>query len=250
MKIKTLFVFIFLFYSLNLFSTQVMKIVYFESFPPYSWKNEKGEMEGIFIDIANAVLGKEMGITLIHEGYPWARAQNLVKNGEADSFISVPTDIRKEYTISSTEPFLISPISIFINKYSQKYESIKKIKSVKDLKTFDILDYLGNGWGDEKLKNYKRIKTVDLKSAFFMLENGRGDLIATDNLVAKYVLSSMKTTTNNGIVELPIILDSVAMSLCISKKSHFKYIIPNFDKKIVEFRKKGEIELILKKYSK
>lgn len=250
MKLKTLFVLVFVFYSLNTFSGQIMKIVYFESFPPYSWKNEKGEMEGIFIDIANAVLGKEMGITLIHEGYPWARAQNLVKNGEADAFITVPTAIRKEYTISSAEPFLLSPITIFINKYNPKYEDIKKVKSVKDLKTFDILDYLGNGWGDEKLKDYKRIKAVDLKSAFFMLENGRGDLIATDNLVAKYVLSSMKTSNNNGTVELPIILDSVAMSLCISKKSPFKNIISGFDKKIVEFRKKGEIELILKKYSK
>lgn len=241
------FFFIFMNIIFSIYSAEPMTIVYFENFPPYSWKNERGQMEGIFIDIANEILTKDLGIPIKHEGYPWTRAQNLVKEGKADAFITVATITRKKYTEVSGEPFLVSPISIFINKYSPKFEEIKKIKVINDLKRFEVLDYLGNGWGDEKLKDINRTKAVNLNNAFLMLENGRGDLIATDGLVAKFVLSGM-ILKNNSILELPIVLDKVEMSLCISKTSKFKSIIPNFDKKISVFKKKGGIDKILEKY--
>ncbi|MGL6054852.1 MAG: transporter substrate-binding domain-containing protein, partial [Vibrio metschnikovii] len=81
MSIRVLFLLILSLVSVSTFAKPSMTIVYYDSFPPYSFRDEDGNMAGIFIDIADQVLQETMGIPIIHKGYPWARAQRMVELG-------------------------------------------------------------------------------------------------------------------------------------------------------------------------
>lgn len=62
-----------------------MKVVYFDNFAPYSWVDKQNkQVRGLMIDILNEAIQSRMGINLSHEGYPWKRAQSLVKSGKAE----------------------------------------------------------------------------------------------------------------------------------------------------------------------
>ncbi len=80
-----------------------LKLVYFQNFEPFSWKSENGEMKGIYIDLMNEALEKRLKIGISHGGYPWARAQKMLKTGRADGFVTFPSQERKRYTRVSRE---------------------------------------------------------------------------------------------------------------------------------------------------
>lgn len=71
-----------------------LNMVYFDDFAPYSWRDEEGKMRGLMVDVMDRV-GLELGVQVHHEGYPWLRAQKLVRAGQADGFVTVPTRARR-----------------------------------------------------------------------------------------------------------------------------------------------------------
>jgi polar amino acid transport system substrate-binding protein len=97
----------------NALSTEKMVIVYFDDYRPFSWKDDKGQMQGILPDILTEVIQKRMGISLEHRGYPWARSQDMVRSGEADAFCTVPTDERRQYANVSSEAVLQNQVTIY-----------------------------------------------------------------------------------------------------------------------------------------
>lgn len=130
--------------SPSTFAKPSMTIVYYDSFPPYSFRDENGNMAGIFIDIADQVLQDKMGISVLHRGYPWARAQKMVQMGEADAFITVATQARQEYTNVSSTPVIVGPMNLFVNPTNRNLDQIEHIQTTDDLSPFLILDYQGN----------------------------------------------------------------------------------------------------------
>lgn len=110
-----------------------------------------------------------MGIDTEHTGYPWARAQSMVRNGTSDAFITIATPARKEYTFTSKEPVVVGPITIFTSSTNPRLSEIQRIKDIADLNKFKILDYIGNGWGDTHLKDFNRDLAPNLSNVLQMI---------------------------------------------------------------------------------
>ncbi|TWI65778.1 polar amino acid transport system substrate-binding protein [Desulfobotulus alkaliphilus] len=227
-------------------TAQTLKMVYFDNFAPFSWKDESGAMRGILIDVVDEVAGKQMGIPLSHEGFPWARAQDRVRGGQADAFITVPTPERRGYTEISEETVISSRMTLFTRNGHENIDALKQIQSIPDLKGFILLDYIGNGWAERNLKDYDRQLSPRPENVFQMLAAGRGDLFITDSVVGGFTILNMGL--RDQIIEIPNILDEVPFSLCIGKKSPFTKILPEFDKKLSQLRESGKLEEIYNQY--
>ncbi|MEZ8100442.1 substrate-binding periplasmic protein [Vibrio bivalvicida] len=236
--------------TLSFFSygKETLKIVYYDSFPPYSYINAAGEMEGILVDIAREILEKQMNLDVSHEGFPWSRAQRMVFNGQADAFITVPTPERLKYVNVAKEPVFNAPINLFTYKNHLHQNKLEKVSSLEDLKEFVILDYVGNGWGNENFpqESYTRIIESDLSTALQMLAKKKGDVVAVDKVVAEFLMS--KHDRRNLITELPVTLTVVPFALCISKTSEFETILQEFSARVLKFRQQGREQEILDKY--
>ncbi|GBC63519.1 ABC transporter substrate-binding protein [Desulfonema ishimotonii] len=246
MKKICLFILIFVF-TLNssLFADDSMTLAYFDDFAPYSWK-ENNKMFGILIDIADESLHRQMGIDVKHQGFPWARAQRLVKNGTAHALIT-NGPLRKEWTQYS-EAVLELKTTLFIKKGNPKLHQLEKIKVLEDLRPFTMVDYRGNGWCKENLidNNFKVFITDNQKMIFPMLIKERADVYINDSLVSRYVIK--KLGLQSQIVEIPVKIDSVPFHLCIEKNSAFTKILPKFNKTILQMKKNGDLQKIIEKY--
>ena len=172
-------------------SGQTMDIVYFDNFPPYSWANKDGKMQGILIDVLDEAIGNRMGINITHKGYPWARAQSNVKTGNADAFVTVPTDERREYTKVSQEPVIISTFTLFINNKNIDPDRLKYIKKVEDLKGYEIGHYRGSGWAKEKFAGMKVDLADTLDSTLKKLARGRFDVFVDTSQVVRYRIKEL-----------------------------------------------------------
>ena len=100
-------------------------------------------MNGILIDVLTEAIQTQMGIQVSHEGYPWARAQMMVKLNKADAFVTVPTPERSSYTEISTEPVILATFTLFVSKKNKQIKALQTVKTLSDLTNFNLVHYIG-----------------------------------------------------------------------------------------------------------
>lgn len=96
---KIFFMFILsIFFAANIYSKEkkdIMIKINTQEWEPYNFKLEDGSVGGIATEIIEKVLN-EMEVNYHIEVYPWARAQAMVKNGEADAFYTASRNSERD----------------------------------------------------------------------------------------------------------------------------------------------------------
>ncbi len=244
MKIIFILLTIVLFFT-SAFAQSTMKLVYFNDYSPFSWM-ENNQMKGILIDALTEAIQTQMGIQVSHKGYPWERAQKMVKFNEADAFVTVPTLERKSYTEISTESVILVTFTLFVSKKNAQIEALKTVKNISDLSNFSLVQNIGSGWATQNpgRMNVRWIPTLD--KVLFLIAKDRYDIFVDASQVIRFNIK--KLGYQDQILELPNIIDSASFNLCIGKKSPYVNILPKFDATIIEMRKNGKLQEIYDKY--
>ncbi|GAK59144.1 amino acid ABC transporter substrate-binding protein, PAAT family [Candidatus Vecturithrix granuli] len=225
---------------------QVMQLVYFNDYAPFSWENEQKQMQGILIDVLTEALQNRMKISVSHTGYPWKRAQHLVQQGEADAFCTVPTEERRTYTEVSHEPVIVATFTVFVRTDHPKLEQISMIKTLADLKEYTLGHFLGAGWAQQNLEGMDVKWASDLEAVLYNLAKGRFDLHPGASQVVRFTIKQLGL--KQQIAEIPTVLDSQPFSLCIGKLSPFVNILPKFDQTLQEMKADGTLQQIYEQY--
>ena len=225
-------------------AAEPMRFVYFDDYRPRSW-NENGKVRGILVDIVDEALGKRLGIPLSHCGYPWKRAQQMVKAGLADAFITLPTQERRSYTVVGNEPIIVFTLSLAARRDHPRIDEMEQITTIGQLKNYRIVDYLGDGWAQRNLKDMNVHWLSDIDNIFPFLFNDRADVA----IVSKRTVFEMHRQGYDAHIKiLPHHLSSVSFFLCVGKHSSFQKRINDIDRVLREMREDGVIDRIEMKY--
>lgn len=225
---------------------QPMKLVYFENYPPFSWKNDEGEMEGILIDVLTEAIRTHIGIPVTHTGYPWKHAQMLVQEGRADAFCTIPTDERRAYTDVSQEPVIVATFKAFTRANHPDLERMNAINTIADLKGFRIGHFLGAGWAKRNLHELDVNWLSSLDADLLNVERGLLDIHPGASEVVLFTVKQLGL--KDKIIELPAVLDSQSFNLCIGKQSPFVTMLPQFDETMIQMRADGTLQQIYDRY--
>lgn len=218
---------------------------YFDNYPPLSWQ-DKDEVKGILIDIMDEIVKKRMGLPMRNKAYPWKRAQLMVRNNDADGFITVPTEERLKYTSINSIPVYIVEFTIFVNKNNSKIDTITSIDKLDGLSDYSIVHYLGSGWANSVLGKYNIHWTRTLDDSLLLLYKNRVDIFIDPRDIVIYNIK--KNNYEDTIIEIDQILDKKEFMLCIGLKSGFNSYINEFDFHLNEIKKDGTMQKILLKY--
>jgi polar amino acid transport system substrate-binding protein len=154
---------------------------YYNDFPPFSYVDSQGKMTGFFVDCLEEVLNRRCGIALTHRGLPWARAQQEVKDSQADAFLTFISDARREYVHFSSEVVLERSNGIVFAKNNPNADRIRKIATPEDLKQFSVGTYYGDSRLDTLFTGMSVDLATDLTQVLKKIEAGRVDLAVTNN---------------------------------------------------------------------
>lgn len=223
------------------FAEDPMKFVYFEDFAPYSYR-EDGCMKGILIDVTDRIVHTQMGLLVSHTGYPWERAQAMVRTGEADAFISVPTPARRAYTIIGRVPVSTVTVALFSNPENSRVREIETVKTVSDLLRFTTVSYIGNGWTRKNLGKRQVAWVPTLDRALFLISQNRYDVYIGGAISTGYHIKQLGY--EKTVIQLPNVLESTSLNLCIGKSSAYASILPAFDTALRALIDGGELERI------
>lgn len=162
-------------------------------------------MTGILVECIDDILGKRLGFTIVHQGYSWPVAQDLVRAGKADSLCTNATDARQQFMYFSEEPVIESLPSIFCAVDNPRLSEINGISSLEQLKDFSQVDYAGNGWARRTFPPYLRIKYVEnLFDIFTMIAQGQADIFVGNGLAAMYAIKQTGLKKKIHAREFPV----------------------------------------------
>ncbi len=229
-----------------LYAGDSMVFNYFDNYPPYSWKEDR-QMQGILIDIVDEAVGKRLGIAMTHNGYPWKRAQRMVRDGDADALITL-CGTRTDWTESGKECVITLAVKIFVKAGHPSIPDLEKTKTLADLRSFRIIDYSGNSWAKKKLidKNFQVELAPNREAIFPMLVKGRADINLSNHMTGRYFIKNRGL--KGQIVELSPMIETVPFHLCVGKKSSYTKILPEFDEAVRQMKQDGAMQKIFDKY--
>lgn len=224
-----------------------VRLVFAEYLTPLSFA-EDGEARGILIDVARDIIGRDLGRGVEVELYPWERAQQMVRRGEADGFITISTPARREYAQCGRVPVVEASLHPLVRKGDPKRAVITAASQLEDLRPFSIITYLGNGWAKENLEKpgFDVFFAPDYVAHLRGLAQGRGDLALVTGLSGAYYLKSLDL--GDQLVLLPPVIDTFRYVLCLGKQSPHVGLMPEFEAALGRKRTDGSYAAVLQAY--
>ena len=243
------FTFALMVHSVNAGETKAFHWVDDEDYPPIIYRGKDGKPAGIFYQIMTEAFHR-LDIPLKAEVYPWARAQKIVAEGKADGMITVLTEPRKKFLVGS-DPILLVSEHIFASRNNPRIKEIMSIRSLEEIKAYRIVELIGSGWTEEKLKGAKITWVPQEENAFKMLISNRADIyITNDFLGAAFIKKKIEEGGEfaegyKSIIINPYPLKTIAYRLLIRKDSPFVKILDEFNKTIHQMQMDGTLRQIL-----
>ncbi len=220
----------------------------FMQWPPFEYV-ENGTPKGIDLEIAKTTLEK-MGFKVNLINYPWKRAYNAAKHGEADGIFSMGKRAERETDfVYPSEPLIISGWYLYFPK-DKVVPFEKDFKALKNLRIGMCDGYIfPKPFMESDL--FERDKSKDDLQNLKKLHGGRVDAIVGDNINCQLLI---KKHAMAGLFKMyektPI--DIIPMYVGFSKKSkalaQYPNLVKDFSETLKGLKKSGEVDKIAQKY--
>jgi len=214
-------------------------------YPPMSWVNEKGNMNGVMVDLAMRI-GKELGVkTKAVFAGPWKRVLTKLESGEIDVVTTIYRVPERVKIYDFTIPITPDPIAIFTVKGKEIY-----LSEWKDLIKYQGVSTRGDSWGaelDQYIEKNLNVHIVNtFEQMFRTIMSGRAD----------YGIQGYYPILLNGkqqnFIDLVSIdrnwLKSEMVYFAFSKKSPCRHLIKDYNALIKKHQKNKLIERLMDHY--
>lgn len=224
-----------------------LRLTFYNDYAPYS-SGEGKQVQGLLIDVLGEALGVRMGLNVTFEGFPWKRAQTLVRKGGADGFCTIPTRARREYTAISKEAVVETGMKIFTHRAHGKLGQLKDAVSLDQIGDLVFTGALGGGWQKSHIgdKGYQIKYRANIDECLKLIVNGHADVFVGDKFILRDAVK--KGRFGKDIVEMPNLLEKVSYHLCLGKKSVFADRIADFDQALRQMKEDGSYRKMIDSY--
>ncbi len=229
-----------------------LTMVYMADAEPANWL-EDGVARGIEVEIVQWVCDR-LGIKVVHEFYPWIRAQKKIELGTADAMLTTPTPKRFQYAVFGRENVMPNYWNLFIRKGDLRMtEKVKALKRLEDLKPYSLVDFLGNGWSAAFMKsdegyNIHYVTRVDQLPV--MLAAGRAEILINSSSWINWWAARQGVSGQIEEYDINWPWTRFHFVFMLSRKSiwYQKGLVRAFDQEIQKMKESGVWHSILKKY--
>ena len=220
----------------------------FNHYPPYVIGNESTASVpiGLKVDIARTVF-RSLDVPLTITTLPFKRCLRMVEDGTMDGTLPLSqNDERKAYMVFSGAANSQSARFVYrISRFPQglRWSSFDHISHhTLIINQGSIID---GAMESTFAANNPIMRSPDIPLMVKMIHAGRGDLGATDLLVAQYVIAKSGLSGQLAISEQSIQDNSVYFGL--SKKSPFVKLLPAINRELEKMHKDGRMARIMAK---
>lgn len=230
----------------------VVRWGYMNDAEPINWL-ENGQPKGIEVEIVQECMDR-LGIRVIHEFYPWKRAQMLLRDGSLDGIMTTPTSERFGYAVFGREITYPLYKSLFIRRGNSELETtVRGFTRLENLKPWRLIDYTGNGWAAEYMKKEDGY-AIDYVTRFDqipkLLAAGRYPLCICNASFMRWWGTKLGVMSEMQEIEVDWPNTRAYYVFMVSRKSPWmnKGLVRALDDEIRKMKASGKWAAILKKY--
>jgi PAS domain S-box-containing protein len=172
--------------SENFSSPKSIRVVMDDNYPPYVFKNDQGELQGIIVD-QWGLWEKKTGIHVEITGMDWAEAQRRMQAGEFDVIDTIFQNEKREAVYDFSKPYVRLDVPLFF------HEDISGIRGPEDLKGFLVAAKAGD-CAIDILKKNGVTNITEFPSYEKLIEaarDGKAKVFTVDRPPALYFLNKM-----------------------------------------------------------
>lgn len=215
------------------------------SYPPYGFIGEDGELTGFDIDLAKAVCEKN-GWELELEAIDWDTKDALIQSGQINCIWNGFTIQGREDDYAWSDAYMRNAQVVVVKQGSD-------ISSLADLAGKTVITQQGSSTeelfeGDQKelADTFGSLeKIADFNNAFLQLDSGLVDAVACDLAVAQYNLAQ----SGDKYVQLTEELSSETYGIAFKKGSDGEEMAKTVTDTLTQLYKDGEVKTIAEKYT-
>lgn len=228
-----------LFLSVNpIFAKDSLVVSGHPNYPPITWK--KGDtIVGVAAELVKTILTELQIPFEIKATGPWIRVQQNARNGTVDMITSAYINEARKHYMEYSIPFITDPSVIFVLKGNGF-----TLNRWEDLIGKQGTTTLGESYGeefDQFIETYLKMDRVKTHiQNFKKLEKGRADYMLFPLYPGQVI--AQQTGYADMIEILPKVVYEANFYVTFSKKSKFKYLLPQINKMIRDLKSKGTIE--------
>lgn len=217
-------------------------------YPPYEYEKD-GEIKGIAVDIVKEIFDR-MGYETKIELLPWARALEMIKNGEADGiFTAYKTPERETFADYSNEILIPQTISLFVLNDSEiTFDGdLSKLSNY----TFGVVNGVSYGEKFDSLIKENILSTETTSTGEKNIEkllNKRFDILISNKYGALSILN--QKNLSDKIKELTPHVEIVPSYIAFSKSRNLTQLRDEFDKILAKMIEDGTVDEHIEKYVK
>lgn len=230
----------------SLFATQVVELACDKGYPPYSYRADK-KAKGVYVDVIKEAFSKMPGYDVKFKAMAWKKAIRVVQKGKFIGFFPPYFSKEREAWTKFSEPILGETTVVFAKAKTLK----EKVKFPEDFLGLTVC--MNRGFGLDNLGGKKFARMVDAgsidikrgnenKVCLNQIKMNKADFYINDQLIDTKKFPSIKrgfhVKNNEGYIGFTL-------------KNNFPYrddLIEKFNKVIIQMKKDGEIDKILRKY--
>lgn len=231
--------------SANAFGSEKVFKLGFAPLYPFIWEDEKGQTQGLYVDVLREALTKRLNYQLEFSKYPYRRLLQNLDKGVIDAYINIgntTTDFS-----SGVIPIAVGMISVFTYKDHPKFKEISDIDFLDDVKDFDILSHVGDQWAIDNLKQFNLdTSAINYSQVFRKLAKKRGDIALVHEMIGVNTIYAEKLA-DKILLASRLTTNPVLHRLLISKSVQ-QDVINRLDQTFVEMLNDGSTISIYKQY--
>lgn len=213
--------------------------------PPYEMTQDEG-LTGLHIELVKTV-ASSMGVTVFFESYPWLRAMEMVKTGQADAITYVAKNQERSQYIHFLESNVLSGTTHLLIKHKTR-EDISFTGNINELEPYSIIHMTGYTFGDtfDHAENLNKTPMKSVDQIVKLVAKERYDL----GIISQSDLQGLRLEAEIHDIEfLAPPLYSTAVYIGFSKEKASYNFVEEFSAAMKAFKKTTEYQQLLRKYN-
>ena len=217
-----------------------------ENYPPYNWENDKGQVEGIAVDLLHKMFQITESSQTVKDikVLPWARGYKLVQTKPDTCLFSMTHTAERDPLFDWVGPIISTRISVFALK--SKGLKINTVDDLKKLRAGVIRDDVGDSLAQQAgLQKIDRVNSNDQNIK--KLKADRIDIWIYDESVAKWQLKSAGYPSDE--FEVVYVLQEGDLSYAFHKGTD-QAVLAKLQAALDQLKADGSYEAVCNKYLK
>jgi polar amino acid transport system substrate-binding protein len=217
-------------------------------YPPLVYLDEQGQPTGMaFQTIARAF--QQLGHSVTADILPWARAQHVMRKGEADCILTIFRNAEREQFLDfSNEVLVFQPIHLYA-RHDRAIQFAGDLDALKDLRIGTALkvDY-GPKFGQMR-PHLRIVEAPTIELNFKQLAAKRIDLVISPAYMARNTLATAALHAEAQLIgRLPIPVDYVESHIAFAKARNLQALRDALDKQLRTMAASGETQQFIDQY--